>query len=177
VDRIEDAHSLTFADGSVNAMLMFEILEHLRDPRRAIDEAYRVLAGDGLLALSVPFSYRVHGFPSDYWRFTSSGIHEILSKFPNKMVFAVGPRLKPAFIFAVAGKGGRRDFEEARRLFERRVHDAYARTWRRGYVSALKERGRDFIGHLIGRSEMGVSVFDPSAAGGYVGSRSEDAQL
>jgi hypothetical protein len=58
----------------------------------------------GLLALSVPFNYRLHGFPSDYWRFTASGIHTLLAEFPAKIVFAIGPQLKPAFIFAVATK-------------------------------------------------------------------------
>ena len=43
----------------------------------------RVLRDEGLLALSVPFSYRLHGFPSDYWRFTASGIYTLLAEFPH----------------------------------------------------------------------------------------------
>ena len=83
VDRIEDAHRLSFEDGSVGTLLAFEILEHLRDPRLAVSEAHRALDENGLLAISVPFTYRLHGFPSDYWRFTSSGIYELLSDFPD----------------------------------------------------------------------------------------------
>jgi len=104
VDRIEDAEALRFADRSVETLLLLDVLEHLPHPQKAIAEAYRVLRDDGLLALSTPFNYRLHGFPSDYWRFTASGIHTLLQDFPDKVVFALGPRVKPAFIFAVAAK-------------------------------------------------------------------------
>lgn len=38
-----------FADGSVGTLLLFEILEHLPHPQKAIAEAHRVLREDGLL--------------------------------------------------------------------------------------------------------------------------------
>src|SRR2546428_9662792 len=59
VDRIENAEALRFSDGSVGTLLLFEILEHLPHPQKAIAEAHRVLREDGLLALSVPFNYRL----------------------------------------------------------------------------------------------------------------------
>jgi SAM-dependent methyltransferase len=169
VDRVEDAHSLSFPESSVGVVLMFEILEHLPSPARALAEARRVLREDGVLALSVPFHYRIHGFPTDYWRFTASGVYELLSKFADKTVFAVGPRLKPAFIFAVAAKSATPEFARKTALFRRAVEDHFQRTRWRGHLSLLKERGRDFIGHLLGRSEMTVQFYDPKNAGGYVG--------
>src|SRR5712692_4250060 len=39
VDRIEDAEHLSFPNGSAGAMLLLEILEHLRNPQQAIAEA------------------------------------------------------------------------------------------------------------------------------------------
>jgi SAM-dependent methyltransferase len=168
VDRIEDANSLTFQESSVGAVLMFEILEHLPAPARALEEARRVLREDGVLAMSVPFHYRIHGFPTDYWRFTSSGVYELLSNFADKAVFAVGPRLKPAFIFAVAAKSPTPEFARKTALFRRAVADHFQRTRWRGNLSLLKERGRDFIGHLLGRAEMSVQFYDPSHGGGYV---------
>ena len=167
VDRIEDAHHLSFDDRSVGTLLAFEILEHLRDPQLAVSEAHRVLDDNGLLAISVPFTYRLHGFPSDYWRFTASGVYELLSDFPDKVVCAVGPRLKPAFIFAVASKTVSPEFTEQKAIFERRSVDEFRRSRLRGFVSVMKERGRDLFGHLLGRSELQVNFYSGSTAGTY----------
>jgi SAM-dependent methyltransferase len=162
VDLIEDAQALSFADNSIGTIMLFEILEHLPHPEKAIAEAWRVLDNHGLLALSVPFTYRVHGLPSDYWRFTSSGIHTLLSAFSEKIVFAVGPRLKPAFIFAVAAKTASSEFAEHSTLFRSKVHQAFHDSRLQGHISILKERARDFLGHLLGRADVGVTFFDPN---------------
>jgi 2-polyprenyl-3-methyl-5-hydroxy-6-metoxy-1,4-benzoquinol methylase len=49
-----DATALPFADGSFDVVVCAEVLEHVPDYRRAIDELERVLAPAGTLALSVP---------------------------------------------------------------------------------------------------------------------------
>jgi SAM-dependent methyltransferase len=175
VDRIEDAHALSFADHSIKTMLMLEILEHLPYPHKAIEEAWRVLDDDGLLVVSVPFNFRLHGFPTDYWRFTASGIHLLLSEFPDKLVFALGPKLKPAFIFAVAAKKASSDFADKKTRFQSKVQEAFQHSWLRGYVSVLKERGRDFLGLLLGRANLSVTFFDPTQGGGYVPSLNDAA--
>lgn len=162
VDRLEDAHALSFDNGSVGTVLLFEILEHLPRPNVAISEARRVLSENGILALSVPFQYRLHGFPSDYWRFTASGVDVLLADFPQRTILSVGPRDKPAFVFAVAAKSAGGTFAERSGLFTIAVKAAYRRTLLRGHVSALKERGRDLLGLLMGRAHVGVWVFDPN---------------
>jgi SAM-dependent methyltransferase len=177
VDRIEDAHALSFTDRSIKTMLMLEILEHLPYPNKAIEEAWRVLDYDGLLVISVPFNFRLHGFPTDYWRFTASGIHLILSEFPEKLVFALGPKLKPAFIFAVATKKASIDFADKKTRFQSKVQEAFQRSRLRGHVSVLKERGRDFLGLLLGRANLSVTFFDPTQGGGYVTSSKDTAHF
>lgn len=174
VDLIEDAQNLSFPDKSVGTLLMFELLEHLPQPQKAIAEARRVLNDDGVLALSVPFHYRLHGFPSDYWRFTASGIHTLLSAFPQKTVFAAGPRLKPAFIFAVAAKTASTSFAEKRKEFESQVVHAFRQSRLRGHLSIFKERAKDFWGHLLGRAEVSVIFFEPNMKGGYLSQQSSD---
>jgi SAM-dependent methyltransferase len=168
VDRIEDAEKLSFPDRSFGTVLMFELLEHLAHPDRAIAEARRVLRDGGLLALSVPFDYRLHGFPSDYWRFTPSGIHTLLWDFSDKVIFALGPRWKPAFVFAVAAVPRTAEFDRRRGLFEDRVHDTFRRSRQRGYLSAAKGLGRELGGLVLGRARMGAAFFDPGQMGGYV---------
>jgi SAM-dependent methyltransferase len=168
VDRIEDAHALSFIDNSVGTLLIFETLEHLPYPQKAITEAHRVLRDDGLLALSVPFTYRLHAFPTDYWRFTASGIHVLLSGFPDKVIFALGPRLKPAFIFAVATKNVSRDFTERKIQFQSKIRETFRNSRPREYISILMERSRDFFGLLLGRAQLSATFFDPSQDGGYI---------
>ena len=161
VDRIEDAQALTFEDASVGTLLMFEVLEHVPRPERALAEVRRVLRDDGLFVMSVPFTYRLHGFPHDYRRLTASGVHQWLEDFGGKTVFALGPRLKPAFVFAVASPSASPKFEERTRRFREQVIRTFKATRLRGYTSALKERGRDLLGCLLGRAEFGAAFFEP----------------
>lgn len=49
-----DILKLPFPDGSLDKVLMSEVLEHISDDRKALSEIYRVLKPGGILALSVP---------------------------------------------------------------------------------------------------------------------------
>jgi len=49
-----DATALPFEDGSADAVVMLDVLEHLPDPRAALAEARRVLRRDGVVVVSVP---------------------------------------------------------------------------------------------------------------------------
>jgi ubiquinone/menaquinone biosynthesis C-methylase UbiE len=49
-----DAHHLPFNNSSFNALLMFDVLEHLDKPKKAIGEINRVLKKRGIFHLSVP---------------------------------------------------------------------------------------------------------------------------
>jgi SAM-dependent methyltransferase len=168
VDRIEDAENLTFGDSTADVVILSDILEHLRDPDRAVSEAHRILVDHGLLVVSVPFEYRLHGFPTDYWRFTGSGVDQMLGGFGDSIVFSLGPRLKPAFVFAVAIKRGSPDFTARKAAFRPAVVAWSKATRRRGFVSVLKERARNFLGLLLGRAELGVFFFDATQPGGYL---------
>jgi SAM-dependent methyltransferase len=49
-----DVTALPFADGSFDAVLLLDVLEHLPDPARALAEARRVLRPGGALVCTVP---------------------------------------------------------------------------------------------------------------------------
>lgn len=58
-----------------------EVLEHTLDPFSATEEIHRILKPEGLLFLSVPFNFRIHGPLPDCWRFTEHGLRVLLKKY------------------------------------------------------------------------------------------------
>jgi hypothetical protein len=55
--RNEDVTALTFYDRQFHAVLSFDVLEHVPDYRKALQEFHRVLTTGGQLMLSVPFLF------------------------------------------------------------------------------------------------------------------------
>ena len=52
----------------------FSVLEHCDKPWLVAPNITSVLKPGGLILISVPFWWRVHGYPSDYWRFTPAAV-------------------------------------------------------------------------------------------------------
>lgn len=50
------------------------VLEHVKRPWLMAKNLMESLESDGTILLSVPFVWRVHGYPDDYWRMTASAI-------------------------------------------------------------------------------------------------------
>lgn len=69
-----DAAVLPLADGAVDTVLLLDVLEHVADAGRALNEARRVLRGGGHLIISVPFLYPLHDAPQDFRRWTRFGL-------------------------------------------------------------------------------------------------------
>jgi SAM-dependent methyltransferase len=170
VDVLADAEDLSFGNMTFGTVLILEVLEHLRRPEAAVQEIHRVLTDDGFVALSVPFSFRLHAYPTDYWRFTASGIDTLLQAFPVRSVFALGPAVKPAFVFAVAGKQQTALNLERCVLFQKEIERTFSSPAARlqGHVSVGKGIGRDLFGWMLGRARVGVSFYEPNQVGGYV---------
>ena len=72
--------TLPLADGEANALLCTETLEHVLVPQAFLRELRRVLAVRGRLILTVPFAARWHFVPHDYWRYTPSGLAQLLAE-------------------------------------------------------------------------------------------------
>lgn len=51
-----------------------QVLEHTPKPQRVLDEIGRVVRKDGLVIVCVPFSFRLHEEPNDYFRYTPHGL-------------------------------------------------------------------------------------------------------
>jgi SAM-dependent methyltransferase len=78
---IGDAQALGVRDASFDVVLCTEVLEHLPEPQRAIDEMFRVLVPGGRLLLTTRFLFPIHDAPHDYFRFTKYGLRHLLRRF------------------------------------------------------------------------------------------------
>jgi ubiquinone/menaquinone biosynthesis C-methylase UbiE len=81
-----DAHALPFVDGAFDVVLCTEVLEHLTEPQRAIDEMFRVLKPGGELLLTTRFLFPIHDAPCDYFRFTKYGLRHLLRRFEDVQI-------------------------------------------------------------------------------------------
>jgi len=78
---IADGHQIPLADGSVDAVVIQAVLEHVLDPAQVVAEIHRVLAPGGVVYAETPFLQQVHEGPYDFTRFTESGHRYLFRKF------------------------------------------------------------------------------------------------
>jgi hypothetical protein len=57
-----------------NSIFCLSVLEHCRNPFLMCENITRLLNTKGVVSVSVPFSWKFHEYPSDYWRFTPEGV-------------------------------------------------------------------------------------------------------
>lgn len=65
---------------SLDTVLLSDVLEHIREPAKLLVEISRILRPGGYLILNVPFAYRLHEQPYDYYRFTSYALEYLVNK-------------------------------------------------------------------------------------------------
>lgn len=80
VDRVMNAQCLEFPDNNFDCVICSEVLEHVEEPQKVISEINRVLRPTGAAIITTLFSFPVHGFPDDYWRFTPSCMQMLMRK-------------------------------------------------------------------------------------------------
>lgn len=104
VDRVEDLAELTLPDASAQTILCVDTLEHVFEVRRAVEEMLRVLAPGGLILLAAPLDFRVHDFPSDYWRLTPSCMARLLAPLDGMVIGWQGVESFPHTVFGIGAK-------------------------------------------------------------------------
>ena len=66
IDLVSDITNIPEPDASFDAILCTEVLEHVPDPTKALDEFSRLLKPGGKLILTAPFASLVHFAPYHY---------------------------------------------------------------------------------------------------------------
>jgi len=80
IDFFYDGHKLPFNDNSFDAVVCFEVFEHVFNLNEILLEIHRVLKPNGKLLITIPFAWDEHEVPFDFARYTSFGIKDILCK-------------------------------------------------------------------------------------------------
>lgn len=75
---LHPSDSFPMEDATYQTCLCLNTLEHIYDARFVIDEIHRVLKPGGVVHITVPFIFRIHGHPDDYFRGTPSWWRETL---------------------------------------------------------------------------------------------------
>ena len=79
IDLLYDGHTLPFRDGQFDAVVSFEVLEHVFNLPEVLGEISRVTKDSGHLVVSIPFAWHEHEEPYDFARYTTFGISSILA--------------------------------------------------------------------------------------------------
>jgi SAM-dependent methyltransferase len=80
IDVFYDGETIPFGRGEFDAVVSFEVFEHVFNLDRVLSEINRVLRDDGKLLITVPFFWPEHEQPYDFARYTSFGIQAALEK-------------------------------------------------------------------------------------------------
>ncbi len=82
-----------------DTIICTDVLEHVANPFKAINEIGRIIKKGGLLFLTTPFNFWLHGEPfesgKDYWRFTDQSLKYLLSEWTRVEVSYAGAEREP----------------------------------------------------------------------------------
>jgi SAM-dependent methyltransferase len=80
VDVYYDGKTLPFPDNHFDAVVAFEVFEHVFSIDEVLGEIRRVLKPGGQILLTIPFAWDEHELPYDFARYTSFGIRHVLER-------------------------------------------------------------------------------------------------
>jgi SAM-dependent methyltransferase len=82
VDLVADIHNMHMVQSdSVDFVSCVSVLEHVRNPQKAMAEIRRILRPGGVVYINVPFLFPFHADPDDFYRFSYKGIDLLCAEF------------------------------------------------------------------------------------------------
>ncbi|VVB75969.1 Ubiquinone biosynthesis O-methyltransferase [Candidatus Tiddalikarchaeum anstoanum] len=101
--KLVDVTTMRF-NKEFDIILCLNVLEHVINTKKAVDNIYKALKKGGVALFVIPFAFPLHDEPGDYYRFTKYGLKEILKKFKDVKIKEYGFRLMPLAYYAEARK-------------------------------------------------------------------------
>lgn len=80
VDVICPSTDIPLPDEAYDTVFSTQVLEHVEDHRKMLDEAFRVLRPGGYILLSAPMMWPHHEEPYDFFRFTRFGLQYLFEE-------------------------------------------------------------------------------------------------
>jgi SAM-dependent methyltransferase len=77
-DAVATILELPFAPAMFDTVLATQVIEHVTQPDRMLQEMSRVLKPGGYMILTAPQYWRLHEIPHDYYRFTPYGLRHLV---------------------------------------------------------------------------------------------------
>ena len=77
---VGDVQYLPLKSGVFDTVFCTQVLEHVPEPQKAMDEIFRVLKKGGCAIFTVPHLGYLHNEPYDYYRYTNHGLKYMLEK-------------------------------------------------------------------------------------------------
>jgi len=89
LDIAGDLRKIPLADSSVDIIICIQVLEHLPEPWKVIEELYRILKPGGTIFASCPQGEPQHQVPYDFYRYTIYGLRSIFEQYKFKVDFII----------------------------------------------------------------------------------------
>lgn len=158
VEYGEDGQLPGQLNGRYDCVFSSQVLEHVAAPTDYLANCYRVLRPNGWLILSTHGTFEDHDCPADYWRWTASGLVNVVERagfsVSRAMKLTTGPR---AAMFVLERELYRMKFSEAglyghflhygaavvRRAGARRRHVVCDQSFPRNRAVEASEAGHD----------------------------------
>lgn len=71
---------LALEDEVADSIVSISVLEHLYEPQVFLNESFRILKKNGSMLLQVPWQWRLHEIPHDYFRYTPYALKDMFTK-------------------------------------------------------------------------------------------------
>ena len=86
VDKVGSAYDIPLPSSSSDVVALFMVMEHLSRPLSALEECNRILKKNGLIVITTVQYWHTHNHPSDYFRYTKSGLEYLSNEAGFKIV-------------------------------------------------------------------------------------------
>ncbi len=140
-DIVGDIHNLPIEAESADGILCLSTLEHVAEPKKAVQEMHRILKKGGIFLGWVPSIYPYHarkGVYPDNFRFFDDGLKELFKNFESVKLHKTGGYFETMLYFLPAQDFFRKIFQKPAYMLDR-ILGTHKKSVTRGYYILAKK--------------------------------------